>query len=135
MSNNKKAFTLIELMVAMGVIAVLIGLSVFGIQTVLRNQRNTERLKFTDDVELIITDFYNAKKKYPTALVRNGSNLDVRDGVQTYTQVPIPQVVSTSYKICYTVPSGGNPNVEVMIETPSGTPAYPGGTSCTGTEL
>lgn len=128
MSRNKKAFTLIELMVAMGVVAVLIGLSVFGIQTVLRNQRNTERLKFASDLQLSATDFYNVRRAYPT-FTRSGGNVLVRDTSNaTFATIPVPVVVSAEYELCYVEPS----TITIEIERPDGTEGYPDGGTCEG---
>lgn len=50
--KDKKAFTLVELLVAMAVIAVLITLSVFGIATVQQSARDTQRRSALRDIEV-----------------------------------------------------------------------------------
>lgn len=65
MHTNKKAFTLLELMVAMGILAVLVGLSIIGIQTVQRSLRNTQRDDVMGAVNLKIQDIYTNTGTYP----------------------------------------------------------------------
>ncbi len=62
-----KGFTLLELIVAMAIIAVLIGLSLLGIQTVQRSSRDTERRTTLEAINLELTDYYGNKNAYPAA--------------------------------------------------------------------
>ena len=52
----KKAFTLLELLVAMAIIAILIALAIFGILQVQKNSRDTQRRKAMEDVKMCIRD-------------------------------------------------------------------------------
>lgn len=52
--ENKKAFTLVELLVAMAIIAILLGLAVFGITIVQQNARDTQRRSKVNDVEIAL---------------------------------------------------------------------------------
>lgn len=63
--QNKKGFTLLELIVAMAIIAVLMGLSLFGIQAVQRSQRDTERRAALSNVNLEIAAWYGDYGSYP----------------------------------------------------------------------
>lgn len=74
MSNSKKGFTLLELIVAMAIFAVLVGLSVIGIQTVQRSQRNTERRSGASQVNLEINAYFADFGVYPgLSLAENGT--------------------------------------------------------------
>ncbi|MDQ6985166.1 MAG: type II secretion system protein [Candidatus Dojkabacteria bacterium] len=64
--KDKSAFTLIELMVGMGIVALLIGMSVFGIQLLQRNARDTQRRKTGEAFALIMEEFSAANGQYPT---------------------------------------------------------------------
>lgn len=64
--QNKKGFTLLELIVAMAIIAVLMGLSLFGIQAVQRSQRDTERRAALSNINLEVAAFYGDNGTYPT---------------------------------------------------------------------
>ena len=64
----KKAFTLLELLVAMAIIAVLIALAIFGIIQVQRNSRETQRRKAAEDINIGIQDFYTTYGEYPDDL-------------------------------------------------------------------
>jgi prepilin-type N-terminal cleavage/methylation domain-containing protein len=67
MKKDKKAFTLIELMVAMGVVAVLVTMSVVGIQIVQRSLRNTQRRDILNTFNLYLTGFSNDNGRFPLA--------------------------------------------------------------------
>lgn len=63
--KQKKGFTLIELMVAMGIIAVLVTMSVVAIQIVQRSLRDTQRRDVLNTVNLWLAGFYNDNGQYP----------------------------------------------------------------------
>ncbi len=64
--KTKKGFTLIELMVAMGIIAVLVTMSVVAIQIVQRSLRDTQRRDVINTVNLWLAGHYNDEGSYPT---------------------------------------------------------------------
>jgi prepilin-type N-terminal cleavage/methylation domain-containing protein len=72
--NNKakKAFSLVELLVAMAIIAVLIAIAAYGIQIVQRNARNTKRRKIVQDLQLLIADIQTNTFSYPGELDCDG---------------------------------------------------------------
>ncbi len=63
--KNKKGFTLLELLVAMAIIAVLLALAIFGILQVQKNSRETQRRKALEDINIGINDFYSRYGQYP----------------------------------------------------------------------
>jgi prepilin-type N-terminal cleavage/methylation domain-containing protein len=63
--KNKKGFTLLELLVAMAIIAVLLALAVYGILQVQRNSRETQRIKALQDISIAIQSYYNRFGQYP----------------------------------------------------------------------
>lgn len=64
----KKAFTLLELLVAMAIIAILIALAIFGILQVQKNSRDTQRRKALEDVNIGIQSFYSKYGQYPETI-------------------------------------------------------------------
>lgn len=64
-TNTKKGFTLIELMVAMGVIAVLAGMSFVAVGIVQRSVRDTQRRDVATSINLAITEYQNSNGTYP----------------------------------------------------------------------
>jgi len=64
--QNKKGFTLLELIVAMAIIAVLMGLSLYGIRSVQMSQRDTERRAALSNINLEIAAYYGDNGSYPT---------------------------------------------------------------------
>lgn len=65
--DKKTAFTLIELMVAMGVVAVITALSIFGVQQVLKAQTNTQKRKVLDQLDLELSSYLNNNGSVPRA--------------------------------------------------------------------
>lgn len=55
--NKESGFSLVELLVAMAIIAVLISIGAFGISIVQSNARNTKRRKLIEDMQLSIEDY------------------------------------------------------------------------------
>lgn len=68
---NKKAFSLVELLVAMAIIAVLISIAAFGINITQRNARDTKRRKVVQDLVVLISDIQANTLNYP-----DGAKLD-----------------------------------------------------------
>lgn len=66
--KNKKAFTLLELLVAMAIIGVLMGLAVFGVVQVQQNSRETQRRKALEDINIGIQEFYSKEGQYPQVI-------------------------------------------------------------------
>jgi prepilin-type N-terminal cleavage/methylation domain-containing protein len=52
--QEQKGFTLVELLVAMAIIAILIGMAVFGINVVQQNARDTQRRAAVSDIEIAL---------------------------------------------------------------------------------
>jgi prepilin-type N-terminal cleavage/methylation domain-containing protein len=61
----KKAFSLIELLVSMAIIAVLIGLVGFGVATAQRNARDNQRQQKVADIRVGLTDYLTKHNEYP----------------------------------------------------------------------
>lgn len=88
LNKTKKGFTLLELIVAMAIIAVLMGLSLFGIQSVQRSQRDTERRSALSNINLEIAALYGDFGQYPpsgTGVTINGTTVTIRLGTTTRT--------------------------------------------------
>ncbi|MBD3280326.1 prepilin-type N-terminal cleavage/methylation domain-containing protein [Candidatus Dojkabacteria bacterium] len=63
--RSKKGFTLVELLVAMAIIAVLIGLAGYGVTLALRASRDAQRQETLDSWRIVITDYLATNNKYP----------------------------------------------------------------------
>lgn len=83
MKSNRKAFTLIELMVAMGIAAVLITLSIIGIGIVQRSLRNTQRRDALNSINLAINSHYADNGAYPTTVTFDSVTDTATVGTQT----------------------------------------------------
>jgi len=60
-----RAFSLVELLVAMAIIGVLLGLVVFGISTAQLNSRDAQRRQKLADIQIAITDYQGRTNSYP----------------------------------------------------------------------
>jgi prepilin-type N-terminal cleavage/methylation domain-containing protein len=81
MEANKKAFTLVELLVAMAIIAILLGLAVFGISVVQQNARDTQRRAKINDFEIALNGLLTSSAALPTDL-STGDNASSTDSVE-----------------------------------------------------
>lgn len=80
MHKQKNAFTLIELMVAMGIIGVLVTLSLLGITIVQRSLRDTQRRDAASAVRLAIESHYTGAAVYPTSLTAGAGGTSLTAG-------------------------------------------------------
>ena len=123
--KNKRAFTLLELMVAMGIIAILAAMSVFGISIVQRSLRNTTRRKALEDLNLAINQYYESRGTYPASgvgglvLYSDRAEIDGETVVQySGAATPIDSVLPTNSdgaQYCY-IPSGASYRLGVSLE-------------------
>lgn len=67
--QKKKAFTLVEMLVTMAIIAVILGLALFGIAAAQRNSRNTGRRSALNDINIGMQDFYTKYSAYPGSVI------------------------------------------------------------------
>ncbi len=86
---QKKGFSLLELLVGMAIIAVLLGLVAFGISTVQRNSRDTQRRQAVADMRLAIQDFQIRYNQFPTEARVVGTAVSFRDSTNTANQVSV----------------------------------------------
>jgi prepilin-type N-terminal cleavage/methylation domain-containing protein len=63
--KEKKAFTLIELMVAMGIIGVLMTMSILGISIVQQSLRNTQRRDIMNSTNLAVNTYFGNFGVFP----------------------------------------------------------------------
>lgn len=124
--RNKKAFTLIELMVAMGVIAVISALSIFGVQQVLEAQNNTQKRKVLDNLDLELSNYLNNNGVLPsTVSFPQNATVVLNQGLTTEKTTAI-KVTGASADYCYQV-NTNNPQLYVTAVNLSS------GTECKGT--
>lgn len=88
--KNKSAFTLLELLVAMAIIAVLLALAVFGILQVQKNSRETQRRKALEDVNIGIQDFYSRYGQYPSVAVFESEQVKICNDFSCSQQESVP---------------------------------------------
>lgn len=73
MYKKLRGFTLVELLVAMAIIAVLIGLAGFGVSLALRASRDAQRQEAVDSIRVGIADYLARENIYPSSVNYNSS--------------------------------------------------------------
>jgi len=122
--QNKKGFTLLELIVAMAIIAVLMGLSLFGIQSVQRSQRDTERRAALSNINLEVAAYYGDNGSYPTVAF-NVTASTVTIGTKTLTLKGAAKIIkpgpsdTTGTTYCYSGAGAATYQLGVYLEGPA----------------
>jgi len=119
--KKKKAFTLLELMVAMGIIAVLVTMSIVGIQIVQTSLRNTERRDVLNTFNLYLAGYYNDNGFYPAdgsvtvttaGILVDGTVVVEADGATT----PAATTDNDGTAYCYSSSDGGSYSLGASLE-------------------
>lgn len=109
-----KSFTLVELLVAMAVIAILVGLSVFGISVVQANARDTARRNKLKEIEIVLNGVIASGLTLPggfagSGIPQNTSSILYFPVSQGNTSMPLPDFLNRGapdYKNEYFTSSG-----------------------------
>lgn len=111
MKKNVKGFTLVELLVAMAIIAVLIGLSVYGIGLALRASRDTQREETLNSIRTALTDYLATNNSYPGNTEVSYANNIISVGNESIEVeghlVPTTSTDSNGTQYCYGKTSSG----------------------------
>lgn len=114
MRKRSKAFTIVELMVAMAVIAVLLGLAAFGISTLNRLSRDNQRRTTVENIQRMLAAYYADYYQYPNPsdMVVSANTVSITG--YAYTAVPLTgatRVADTTTldgtRYCYSKQSDG----------------------------
>lgn len=111
--SKLKGFTLLELIIGMAIVAVLMGLSILGIQTVQRSSRDTARRAAVNAIQLEIEAIRADTGSYPTSISMvtatrvvtfnpSSRTLTLTDAAQT----PRTATGQDGTQYCYAVSSG-----------------------------
>jgi len=119
--RNNKGFTLVELLVTMAIIAVILGMTVFGISLAQRASRDAQRRNTVDDINLGIQSYYELYNTYPPTnqLVFSANSLSINRNGTLFLAVPLNGITSwtgsnasgsttsTGTKYCFLLTTGG----------------------------
>jgi prepilin-type N-terminal cleavage/methylation domain-containing protein len=112
--RKDKGFTLVELLVAMAIIAVLIGLAGFGVTLALRASRDAQREETLDSMRVAITDYLATNNQYPPTSAVSYANGEITVGNTSIpvsgNLVPVDLAEGSSSSgtvYCYAVTPGG----------------------------
>ncbi len=112
--HNKKAFTIVELLVVMAVIGVLLSLAVFGIQALQKNQRETQRLNDLRNIQGSLESFYSKYRRYPIntmEVAAEGTNFYIdygqhgQGGTIIFATIPIQSLTPSFFPDIYNNPT------------------------------
>jgi len=78
MTNMKKAFTIVELLVVMAVIGILITLAVVGIQAIQKAQRETTRLNDIQNLSGMLSEYFAKYRQYPKTVSYDDATSDIK---------------------------------------------------------
>lgn len=131
--QQKKAFTLIELMVAMGIIGVLMTMSILGISIVQQSLRNTQRRDAVNSINLAVNTYFSNYGVFPqsgpggvqfTATQASINGTKILDLKGPTTAIGTNTATSTDdshTNYCYVSAGGGSYRLGARIEGSSAT--------------
>lgn len=133
MRKKYKAFSLVELLVSMAIIAVLLGLAVFGIGIAQRVLRDNQRRGKAQDIVAALNAYYVSNSGYPADIVIRANSISVGNIVIDLAgpTVAISGTESTTGGTVYCY-IRGNDGYRVGVELEDGQPSWFTGLS-TGT--
>jgi len=74
LSKNISGFTLVELMVAVTIISIISGISIFGLTSIRQKAQDTSHLSAMKDLQLSLEAYKSVNGKYPDAGSTSGSD-------------------------------------------------------------
>lgn len=96
MAKLKKAFTLVELMVVITVIAILMTIAIVSFTRIQKQARDTKRKADMRTIATALQAYYTEQQQYPVAVDETTVDVALADMVPTYLpSVPIPPVGAT----------------------------------------
>jgi len=106
MKNKLKAFTLVELLVAMAIFAVLVALAIGGVTIAQRAARDAQRRDAMKTIGLNIANLYSSSSQFPTTITGNatgatpGGTLTMTSGSLTGTvQLTGPAILALTTQV------------------------------------
>jgi type II secretion system protein G len=116
--KNESAFTLIELLVVISIIAILIGLSVFGLQGARLSARDAVRRTDLEQIRSALAMYKSDCNVYPSAATHNSLNLS--SSTQLIGDNSTPSCLSGNQYISKTPVDPLSPNRSYVYDSPDG---------------
>lgn len=114
-ARSRRGFTLVEIIVAMAIIGILIGIAIYGISQALQESRDTQRRALADSVQKAVVIYQSKYQTLPTAVsvaystTTGKSTITVGTGTRT-------EVFEFNYKVNTTVPATETPTGAVNTD-------------------
>jgi prepilin-type N-terminal cleavage/methylation domain-containing protein len=105
MNLKHSAFTLVELMVAITIIAIISGISIFGLTSIRQKAQDTSHLSAIKDLQLSLEAYKSVNGKYPVAGTQGGSDYIVGLTPTFMSKLPTVSGQSSTYGFSYTTSS------------------------------
>jgi prepilin-type N-terminal cleavage/methylation domain-containing protein len=106
-NQTRPAFTLVELMVAMSIVAVLIGMSVFGISTAQRNLRDNQRRDIVKSIAGGLANYYTNNSSYPSVSTFAALNTAIGGVPVQGVTLAATSTTANGTRYCYSVTADG----------------------------
>lgn len=109
LKRKLSGFTLVELLVAMAIISVLIGLAVGAISLANRSSRDSQRRAAVFEVSAAINEYYGRTSAYPTTITVQGNTIQVGNNTVNLSGPALPAAATTANgtAYCYSRTAGG----------------------------
>ncbi|KKQ95170.1 MAG: hypothetical protein UT66_C0008G0006 [candidate division CPR2 bacterium GW2011_GWC1_39_9] len=116
--SKSKGFTLIELLVVMAIIAILVTLMIWAINTARMQSRNTQRRSNITSMKAALESYYSSKKDYPGTVGTDINIVNLKALFPTYATFDVedPRGATDDNRSCYSKVSRNQYNLRILPE-------------------
>lgn len=130
---KRKGFTLVEILIVIGIISILFSMGVGSYSAIQRNGRDSRRKADLEQIRAGLEMYRKTNNAYPTALPNPSPGLPfgaaLTDGTNTYLQT-LPQDPRATSRVYYYTTSGADYTLATQLEGTSTCTSSPPANSC-----